>query len=140
VGHNLTLRRPPDSAARPLDADAGRTSAVEALRAASWASTYAAAAEAICCLRIGQRSRDAGHRAAVGLLATVHREGPALAKALCIALEAKDPMLYSTDYLTRTPRLRLVGHTVTRRGRRRNVIGVARLSSGLGVVGDGDGH
>ncbi len=59
-----------------------------------------AAADAICCLRLGQRSRDADHRAAVGLLATVLPEGPDLAKALRIALDAKDPMHYATDYLT----------------------------------------
>lgn len=59
-----------------------------------------AAADAICCLRLGERSRDADHRAAAGLLATVHPEGPDLAKSLRIALDAKDPMHYATDYLT----------------------------------------
>ena len=47
-----------------------------------------------------KRSRDADHRAAVGLLVTVHPEGPDLAKALRIALDAKDPMHYPNDYLT----------------------------------------
>jgi len=59
-----------------------------------------AAADAICCLRLGQRSRDADHRAATALLSTVHPEGLDLAKALRIALDAKDPMHYATDYLT----------------------------------------
>lgn len=59
-----------------------------------------AAADAICCLRLGQRSRDTNHRAAVDLLATVLPDGPDLARALRIALDAKDPMHYATDYLT----------------------------------------
>jgi hypothetical protein len=59
-----------------------------------------AAADAICCVRLGQRSRDADHRAAVGLIAAVHPEGAGLARALRIALEAKDPMHYASDYLS----------------------------------------
>jgi hypothetical protein len=59
-----------------------------------------AAADAICGLRLGQRSRDADHHAAVNLLATVLPVGPDLAKALRIALDVKDPMHYATDYLT----------------------------------------
>ena len=59
-----------------------------------------AAADAICCQRLGQRPRDADHRAAVRLISTVHPEGTDLAKSLRIALDAKDPMHYATDYLS----------------------------------------
>jgi hypothetical protein len=59
-----------------------------------------AAADAICCVRLGHRSRDADHRTAAGLIAAVHPEGAGLARALRIALEAKDPMHYAGDYLS----------------------------------------
>jgi hypothetical protein len=74
-----------------------------AARKASGASAVLAAiaaADAICCLRLGQRSRDADHGAAAGLIATVQPEGTDLAKSLRISLDAKDPMHYATDYLT----------------------------------------
>jgi len=45
-----------------------------------------AAADAICCLRLGERSRDADHRAAVTLLARVDRD---LAAALDRVLAVK---------------------------------------------------
>jgi hypothetical protein len=84
-------------------AEIGQPWLTTAARKASGAAAVLAAiaaADAICCLRLGQRSRDADHRAAVSLLATVMPEGPDLAKALRIALDAKDPMHYATDYLT----------------------------------------
>lgn len=83
-------------------AEIGHPWPTAAARKASGAAAVLAAiaADAICCLRLGQRSRDADHRAAVGLLATVLPGGPDLAKALRIALDAKDPMHYATDYLT----------------------------------------
>lgn len=73
-----------------------------------------AAADGICCLRLGQRSRDSDHRSAIRLIATLLPEGSDLAKALRITLDAKDPMHYSTDYLSPKRPLQAVGPTPAR--------------------------
>lgn len=59
-----------------------------------------AASDALCCRRLGIRSRDADHRAAVAMISTIEPDGKELARKLNIALEAKDPMHYAADYLT----------------------------------------
>ena len=84
-------------------AEIGQPWPTTAARKASGAAAVLAAiaaADAISCLRLGQRSRDADHRAAVQLITSVQPEGTTLAKSLRIALDAKDPMHYATDYLT----------------------------------------
>ena len=51
------------------------------------------------CLQTLVLARDGIHKAAARLIATVQPEGADLARSLRIALEAKDPMHSSTDYL-----------------------------------------
>lgn len=55
-----------------------------------------AAADAICCIRLGERSSDGDHVAAVGLIATVDR---AAARRLQTLLSLKS----TTQYGTRNP-------------------------------------
>ena len=59
-----------------------------------------AAADAICCLRLGQRSRGQDHRQAVDLLASVRPDGPALAKDLRRLLEMKDHAHYAASMIS----------------------------------------
>ena len=53
-----------------------------------------ASADAICCARLGRRSRSQDHRAAADLLRRVTPEGEQLAKDLDIVLADKDAMQY----------------------------------------------
>lgn len=58
-----------------------------------------AASDALCCLRLGKRSRDADHAAAVQLLQQVdHRLGQNLSTVLAV----KDFAHYGHDFLTAT--------------------------------------
>ena len=55
-----------------------------------------AASDALCCLRLGRRSRDASHDSAVTLLAQVDRR---LAQDLQVLLSLKDLAHYSEKYV-----------------------------------------
>lgn len=67
-----------------------------------------AAADAVCCRRLGRRSRDQDHRAAVDLLKRVVPEGAALAKDLDMVLADKDVMQYGVALVTAERHLRLM--------------------------------
>lgn len=67
-----------------------------------------ASADAICCARLGRRSRSQDHRAAADLLRRVTPEGEQLAKDLDIVLADKDAMQYGTALVTATRHLRLL--------------------------------
>lgn len=67
-----------------------------------------AAADAICCMRLGRRSRDKYHHAAERLLREVTPEGPALAKDLASVLGEKDTMQYGTGLVNAERHLRLL--------------------------------
>lgn len=59
-----------------------------------------AAADAICCRRLGIRSRGQDHRAAIDLLRKVVPDGQELAKKLDVLLASKDAMQYGTDFVS----------------------------------------
>ncbi|MEZ0166814.1 hypothetical protein AB2L27_18830 [Kineococcus sp. LSe6-4] len=61
-----------------------------------------AASDAVCCSRLGQRSRGQDHRQAVDLLATVRPDGPAMAKDLRRLLEIKDQAHYAATMVSAT--------------------------------------
>lgn len=73
-------------------------------RGGEWASVAAgvavlagiAAADAICCVRIGERSRGQNHRQAAELLESATPDGPALADSLVKLLDVKDQAHYGT--------------------------------------------
>ncbi|MHB8274127.1 MAG: hypothetical protein ACYDC9_05095 [Dermatophilaceae bacterium] len=67
-----------------------------------------AAADAVCCGRVKRRSADTGHAAAVELLRQVSPEGPALAKALSVAIKLKTAMQYGTDNVSESEHTRLM--------------------------------
>jgi hypothetical protein len=67
-----------------------------------------AAADAICCRRLGRRSRDEDHRAAVDLLRRVAPEGIPLARDLDAVLAEKDAMQYGTALVSAERHLRLL--------------------------------
>lgn len=70
-----------------------------------------AAADAMCCQRLGRRSRDQDHRAAVDLLRRITPEGAVLAKDLDVVLSNKDTMQYGTALVTADRHLRLMRAT-----------------------------
>ncbi|WP_432519928.1 HEPN domain-containing protein [Kineococcus sp. SYSU DK006] len=59
-----------------------------------------AASDAVCCSRLGRRSRGQDHRQAVDLLATVLPDGPAMAKDLRRLLEIKDQAHYAATMVS----------------------------------------
>jgi hypothetical protein len=59
-----------------------------------------AASDALCCMRLGARSRDSDHRAAVALIGTIEPDGKVLARKLNMVLDAKDPMHYSSEFMS----------------------------------------
>lgn len=67
-----------------------------------------AAADGMCCRRLGRRSRDQDHRAAVDLLRRITPEGAVLAKDLDVVLSDKDTMQYGTALVTADRHLRLM--------------------------------
>ena len=70
-----------------------------------------AAADAICCQRLGRRSRGQDHRTAADLLRRVTPEGEHLGKDLDTVLADKDAMQYGTALVTATRHLRLLRAT-----------------------------
>lgn len=67
-----------------------------------------AAADSICCRRLGRRSRSQDHRMAADLLRRVTPEGDRLASDLDTVLADKDVMQYGTALVTATRHLRLL--------------------------------
>jgi len=59
-----------------------------------------AAADGICCARVGRRSRGKDHRQAVSLLSQVEPGGDNLARDLETALAVKDLVHYGTSLLS----------------------------------------
>ncbi|NAZ86228.1 DNA-binding protein [Kineococcus indalonis] len=59
-----------------------------------------AASDAVCCSRLGRRSRGQDHRQAVDLLAGVRPDGPAMAKDLRRLLEIKDQAHYAATMVS----------------------------------------
>jgi hypothetical protein len=59
-----------------------------------------AAADAICCARIGRRSRGQDHREGLALLQLVEPNGSTYARDLEVALATKDLMQYGTNLLS----------------------------------------
>lgn len=72
-----------------------------------------AAADAICCLRLGRYHAGEDHRAAAALLATVQPDGQDLAKHLAKVMAIKDQVHYSGDPLPDT-RMRSVLRSAAR--------------------------
>lgn len=72
-----------------------------------------AAADALCCLRLGRYSRGQDDQAAAALLQTVRPDGSRLAKDLGTVLAVKDAAHYGTVFLSPT-RLRSVLRAATR--------------------------
>lgn len=83
-----------DTATLVADADSGLPRNVAAGNAVL---AGIAASDALCCLRLGRRSRDSDHRAAVDLLTRVD---PALGRHLSRLLQAKDLAHYGTETVT----------------------------------------
>ena len=61
-----------------------------------------AAADALCCLRLGRHARRRDHQEATALLKTVRPDGPALAKDLATVLGVKDIAHYGTVFVSPT--------------------------------------
>lgn len=59
-----------------------------------------AASDAVCCRRLGRRSRGQDHRQAIDLIASVHPDGPAMAKDLRRLLEIKDQSHYAASMVS----------------------------------------
>lgn len=59
-----------------------------------------AASDAVCCRRLGERSRGQDHRQAVALVGTVSPDGPAMAKDLRRLLEIKDQSHYAATMVS----------------------------------------
>ncbi|PPK93742.1 hypothetical protein CLV92_10918 [Kineococcus xinjiangensis] len=59
-----------------------------------------ATADAVCCSRLGQRSRGQDHRQAVDLVASVRPDGAALAKDLRRLLDIKDQAHYAASMVS----------------------------------------
>ncbi|NDL60386.1 hypothetical protein [Phytoactinopolyspora mesophila] len=80
---------------------AGTEEKVEARGVAAGNAVLAAiaAADSICCARLGKRHRGQDHSGAIGLLKTVQPEGAALARDLQVALSVKDPAHYGETFL-----------------------------------------
>jgi hypothetical protein len=61
-----------------------------------------AASDAICCLRLGERSRGENHQEAVGLLARATPDGAQVAQALERLLGIKDQSHYGVELVSST--------------------------------------
>jgi hypothetical protein len=61
-----------------------------------------AAADALCCLRLGRYSRGQAHHEAAALLRTITPNGAKLARDLTAVLDVKDPAHYGTVFLAAT--------------------------------------
>jgi hypothetical protein len=61
-----------------------------------------AAADALCCLRLGRHGRGQAHREATALLRTIRPDGAGLAKNLTTVLGVKDAAHYGTVFVSRT--------------------------------------
>ena len=61
-----------------------------------------AAADGLCCLRLGRHARGQAHQEATALLRTIRPDGPALAKDLATALGVKDAAHYGTVFVSPT--------------------------------------
>ena len=61
-----------------------------------------AAADALCCLRLGRYARGQAHQEATALLKTVRPDGAALAKDLATVLGVKDAAHYGTVFVSPT--------------------------------------
>ena len=59
-----------------------------------------AAADALCCLRLGRHPRGQAHQDAAGLLKTIRPDGPALARDLATVLGVKDAAHYGTVFVS----------------------------------------
>lgn len=59
-----------------------------------------AAADAVCCLRLGARHRGQDHRAAVDLLRTIRPDGAKLASDLATVLAVKDLSHYGETFVS----------------------------------------
>lgn len=61
-----------------------------------------AAADALCCLRLGRHARGQAHQEAAALLRTIRPDGSTLAKNLTTVLGVKDAAHYGTVFVSRT--------------------------------------
>lgn len=61
-----------------------------------------AAADALCCLRLGRHARGQAHQEATALLKTSRPDGAALAKDLTTVLGVKDAAHYGTVFVSAT--------------------------------------
>ena len=61
-----------------------------------------AAADALCCLRLGRHARGQSHQEATTLLRTIRPDGSTLAKDLATVLGVKDAAHYGTVFVSRT--------------------------------------
>ena len=59
-----------------------------------------AASDALCCVRLGRRSRGQGHRDALALIRQIEPDGRALERDLDNALGVKDLVHYGTQLLS----------------------------------------
>lgn len=85
-----------------LAAVAGDSKASDMRNAAAGNAVLAAiaASDALCCLRLGRRSRGKDHNRAVTLLARITPSGKDLARDLAAALAIKDAAQYGTIFLS----------------------------------------
>lgn len=61
-----------------------------------------AAADALCCLRLGRHARGQAHQEATALLRTIWPDGAGRAKDLTTVLGVKDAAHYGTVFVSRT--------------------------------------
>jgi hypothetical protein len=61
-----------------------------------------AAADALCCLRLGRHGRGQAHHQTTPLLRTIRPDGPRLAKDLSTVLGVKDAAHYGTVFVSPT--------------------------------------
>ena len=61
-----------------------------------------AAADALCCLRLGRHARGRDHQEATALLRSTRPDGSALAKDLAAVLRVKDAAHYGTVFVSPT--------------------------------------
>ncbi len=61
-----------------------------------------AAADSLCCLRLGRHARGRDHQEANTLLKTITPDGPSLAKDLATVLGVKDAAHYGTVFVSST--------------------------------------
>jgi hypothetical protein len=81
---------------------ASATSEPEGRNAAAGNAVLAAiaASDALCCRRLGRRSREQDHTVAATLLAKITPDGAKLARDLTTVLAVKDTAHYGTTFLT----------------------------------------